>query len=150
VSAGSSNPLESPALFEIRFNASRIQENAWETFTFPPLSNSAGKTYLITLQSPQSRKGNAISVGGITQDVYPPGSAFYGPVPVPQADMAFRTCYVMSVSDKWQVLSKQLTAHRPALWRFISFYLLILVTYLVLLIGLLWQLIFLLFAEKSN
>lgn len=133
------NPLQGIELFRTTFNASTVHNQSWRTFTFPPLPDSAGKTYLIALESPESKDGNAITVGGIEQDVYLPGSAFLGPVPVP-ADIAFRTCYQMTTFEKLQILSEQMTRNRPALWGNIVFYPLSLLVYILLLIGLFWRL----------
>jgi hypothetical protein len=135
-------------VFRTTFRATTIRDKAWHTFIIPELPTSAGKTYLITLQSPDSVNGDAITVGGIQQDVYPPGSAFvYAPdlsfpnlTPVP-GDIMFRTCYEMTLPEKWQVLAEQITRNRPGLWGNFGFYVFSLLIYGLLLIALLWWLI---------
>ncbi len=133
------HPLHSPEIFRATFNASTVRDRAWRSFSLPPIPDSGGKTYLITLQSPQSEPGNAITVGGIERDLYQPGGAYFGPVPV-QADIAFRTCYRISTAQKLQLLARQITAHRPGPWGHTGFYLLLLVIYALLLAGFLWKL----------
>lgn len=126
-------------IFSTTFNAATINDKAWHSFTFPPIPDSSGKTYLITLQSPQSVDGNAITVGGIERNVYTSGSAFLRTTPVP-ADIAFRACYHMTIAEKLQVLSQQITLNRPAPWNHAIFFWGNIVGYVLLLIGLFWRL----------
>ncbi len=126
-------------IFHTSFNAATITDQAWHTFTFEPIANSAGKTYLLRFNSPGSIDGNAITVGGIERNLYTSGSAFLGPVPV-GADITFRACFQMTASEKLQVLAEQLTRHRPSLWGTIIFYIIALITYGLILAGFYWQL----------
>lgn len=139
VPGGVDNPLQGVELFKATFNATDVSDEIWRTFGFAPIPDSAEKTYLITLQSPESVNGNAITVGGIERDVYRPGSAFLGPVPVP-ADITFRACFQMTISEKLQVLAEQMTRNRPAIWADPIFYGVALMAYLLLLIGFFWRL----------
>lgn len=134
------NPLEGKEVFNTTFNAATVSDQSWRTFTFLPLPDSAGKTFLITLQSPKSEDGNAITMGGIERNSYLPGTAYMGPVPL-QADIAFRSCYQMSTIEKLQVLAGQMTGQRPGLWGNINFYWLSLLIYALLLLGFFWRLI---------
>jgi hypothetical protein len=70
---------------------------------------------LITIASPDSTNGNAITVGGIERNIYLPGSAFLGSTPV-LADITFRACFDISYTDKISILTGQLTRHRPDAW----------------------------------
>ena len=137
-SADDKNPLAGVELVKRTFNAARINDQSWHTFFFPPIAGSAGKTYVINLQSPESVEGDAITVGGIERNVYAPGTAFLGQIPVP-ADITFRACFQMGVREKLWVLSEQITRNRPGLWSEPPFYVSTLVAYLVLLIGFFWQ-----------
>lgn len=134
------NPLEGSELYRMTFNAATVSNQSWRTFSFPPLADSAGQTYVITLQSPNSTDGNAITVGGIERNVYLPGLAYVGSTPV-DADIAFRSCYQMTTAEKLQVFAEQITRHRPAVWGNIGFYGLILLIYAILLLGFFWKLI---------
>jgi hypothetical protein len=134
------NPFETGTeRFKTTFNAATLRDQSWRSFTFAPIVDSAGKHYLITLQSPEAVSGSAATVGGIERDVYAPGSAYLGPIPI-RADMTFRTCYQMTAIEKLQVLSEQLTRDRPSLWGQAAFYWLSLGLYGVLLIGFFWKL----------
>ncbi len=124
---------------EFSVNASLLTDRVWHPFTFEPIANSAHKTYLIQIQSPHAMPGNAITVGGIEWDTYAPGLAFLGPTPV-RADITFRACYPMTMFEKLQVLAHQITQNRPAMWGNATFYVTILISYTVLVIGLFWVL----------
>ena len=134
------NPLQGVELFTMTINAALLQDQSWRTFTFSPIHDSEQKRYLFVLQSPNSENGNAITVGGVQQDVYAPGQAFLGPVPA-QADIAFRTCYQITTTEKFQILFRRLTQSRPGVWYNVGFYVLGIVFYLLLAIGLVWRLI---------
>jgi len=128
------HPLQGIDVFHTTFNAATVSDQTWHTFTFPPIPDSAGKTYLISLDSPNSVDGDAITVGGIERNSYLPGTAYFDSAPV-VADMAFRSCYQMTIMERLQVLSAQITAFRPALWGEIWFYGIIFLVYILLLAG---------------
>jgi hypothetical protein len=136
--ADDENPLAGIELIKRTFNAASINDQSWYTFSFPPVADSAGKTYVISLQSPESEEGDAITVGGIERNVYVPGTAFLGPIPVP-ADITFRACFQMGIAEKLRVLSEQVTRNRPGLWNEITFYASILAAYVVLIVGFFWH-----------
>ena len=128
------HPLQGVEVFHTTFNAATVKDQSWHTFRFPPIPDSAGKSYLISLDSPDSVDGNAITVGGIERDSYLPGTAYLGSGQI-VADMAFRSCYQMTTIEKLKVLSTQVTQSRPALWGDLKFYAIIVLVYFVLLIG---------------
>lgn len=139
IAEDTTNPLQGIERFRATFNAATVTDQAWRSFTFAPISDSAGKTYLISLESPESVDGDAITIGGIERDLYPDGTAFLGMMPV-LADLSFRTCYQMTLSEKLQVLSEQITWNRPSLWGNASFYWLSFLIYGLVLIGFFWKL----------
>jgi hypothetical protein len=117
----SNNQFDGVEVFRVDFNATTVIDQTWHSFSFPPLADSAGKTYLITLESPESTDGNALTVGGIERDLYLPGLAFLGSIPV-RADIAFRACFELTPLEKLQFLGERLTRQRPALWGYQSFF----------------------------
>jgi len=141
------NPLEGTEVFQTSFNASTVKDKTWHSFYLPQPIHSTGKTYLIALQSPNSQDGNAITIGGIQQNVYTSGDAFiYAPdlafpqlTPIP-GDMMFRVCYDLAFNEKMEVLLNELGANRPALWGSRGFYLTVVGIYFVLVFGFLWRL----------
>lgn len=63
-------------LVTIRFNASEVEDNAFFPFTFPPIPDSRGQNFYFFLESPDSEPGNAITVWGVTENVYPEGRSY--------------------------------------------------------------------------
>ncbi|MEX2055138.1 MAG: phospholipid carrier-dependent glycosyltransferase [Candidatus Andersenbacteria bacterium] len=57
-------------------NARDIDDQAYHSFTFDPLPDSAGKTYFVSLTSPTSTAGNAITARFTTRD-FLPGQFFW-------------------------------------------------------------------------
>ena len=143
IPADTANPFEGIERFSTTFNASTLRDKSWRDFVIPEIADSSGKTYLIVLASPESVSGDAITVGGIERNVYLPGTAYLGPVPVP-ADFAFRTCYQMSLTEKIHILTQQMTHNRPGVWGNSTFYGLTILLYaavIVLFFGLMVRLI---------
>lgn len=67
---------EGDDLATIRFNASEVEDNAFFSFTFPPIPDSGGQNFYFFLESPASEPGNAITVWGVTENVYPEGKSY--------------------------------------------------------------------------
>lgn len=123
------SPDSPKVLYQETFNASEItRSNQWRTFEFPPILNSAGKSYFFYFVSPDSVAGDAITVGGGLGDLYKDGSAYLGPVPA-RGDLAFRTYYGLSTSEKLSMLAQRLVENKPSIWGDIRFYILLLVLY---------------------
>jgi hypothetical protein len=117
------SPESSTDLFTQTFSASDVQGLTWHIFTFPPLPESAGKTYFFYLESPTSSPGDAITLGGSLRNLYAKGSAHLNRQAVPEADVAFRTYYAdITTSQKIQTLFERLATHKPAFWGSPRFY----------------------------
>jgi hypothetical protein len=126
--------LDSPeVIYQETFDASEIRNNSWRTFEFPPIPDSAGRTFFFYFASPDSVKGDAITVGGALGDLYNGGNAYLGPVPA-DADMAFRTYYGLSPSEKLAILGERLVENKPSVWSDIRFYLLLAGLYALILL----------------
>jgi len=124
--------LDSPdIIYQETFNASDVGNNRWRTFEFPPIPNSAGKSYFFYLASPNSVAGNAITLGGGSGDFYEDGAAHVGPMPM-QADVAFRTYYGLSTQEKLSTLADRVVEDKPSIWGDIRFYILLVILYLLL------------------
>lgn len=63
-------------LVTIRFNASEVEDNSFFPLTFPPIPDSGGQNFYFFLESPDSEPGNAITVWGVTENVYPEGRSY--------------------------------------------------------------------------
>ncbi len=138
---GSVDLLTGRQVARLNFAAAGVRTNVWHTVTFPPLPDSASKEYTFFLQAPEAEPGRALMPGGMTWNVYTGGSAFFGSTPVPDADLAFRACYLLSPMEKLQLLAGRLTRYRPALWASPAFYLLLGLLYLALVAALFWKLV---------
>lgn len=66
-----------------------VRYNIWYVFPLQNISDSIGKRYRISLTSPQSRPGDAITVWQSTSDSYAGGEAMLNGRPL-NADLAFR------------------------------------------------------------
>lgn len=126
------SPEANTDLFTQTFMASEVHGPTWLTFTFAPLPESGGKTYFFYLESPTSSQGDAITIGGVTNDLYPRGNAYLSWQAVANADAAFRTYYAgVTTEQKIQRLFTELAKYRPAIWGNIGFYWGVLGAYLV-------------------
>jgi len=105
-----------------------VWNQQWRKFEFPPIVDSAGKTYFFYLASPNSVTGNAISVGGATGDFYNDGVTYLAIGPA-QGDLAFRTYYNLSIREKLSLLGQRITENKPSIWGDLNFYLLLLALY---------------------
>jgi hypothetical protein len=133
--------LNSPTdIVSITFNALAVKGREWYTFDFPPLPDSADKTYYFYFSSPKSTDGDAIAVGGIQVDLYPGGEAYFGSTPT-KADVAFRTYYSgVTLRQKAERLLGRLAENRPFLWGNRYFYVLLVIVYLAVVTALVWRL----------
>lgn len=126
--------LDSPeVIYQETFNASEIRDKSWRTFEFPPIQDSEGQTYFFYFASPDSVKGDAITVGGALRDLYSRGSAYLGPVPA-DADVAFRTYYGLSLRQKLGILGQRLVESKPSVWGEVRFYLVLAGLYVLILL----------------
>lgn len=80
---------EGEDLATIRFNASQVEDNSFYRFDFSPIANSAGHPFYLFLESPHSEPGNAITIWGVTEDVYQEGKAYRNHRPA-EGELAFQ------------------------------------------------------------
>ena len=135
-------------LVSITLNASKVRDQAWQSFTFPPISDSAGKAYYFYLESPESEPGDAVTVMGREGDPYPEGQAFVNGQPAP-GDMAFRAIYKITWQQKIDLVLEGLTANKPSILGSRGFYILITALYVILLGALLWHISGVVFSERD-
>jgi hypothetical protein len=121
---------------QTQVNASTLPPQGWYAAEFEPLPNSAGRRFVLQLESPGSTPGDAITVGGVlAADPYAAGAAFVGDRAL-DGDIAFRACYPLTVAEKLAFLADELTTGRPGLWGNPAFYLIIGLLYLLLMMAL--------------
>ena len=122
----------------ITFNASQVRDKTWQSFTFPPISDSAGRPFYFFLESPTSEPGDAVTVMAKEGDPYLSGQGFINHHPAP-ADMAFRFYHRMTMGQKVYMVLESLAANKPSIWGRGSFYLTLAVLYILLLGTLLYK-----------
>ena len=126
-------PESSEIIYQETFNASEVSDYRWRTFLFPPIPDSAGKSFFFYFASPDSVSGDAITVGGAQGDWYNGGTAYFGSLPT-DADTAFLTYYGLTPREKLTLLSQEIIKAKPSLWSDVRFYLLLLLLYVLILL----------------
>lgn len=74
---------------EQTISADSIKDNKWRSFTIPAQVNSLDDFYRISITSPQSVPGNAVTIWSSASDVYPAGQALVNGMPT-ATDLSFR------------------------------------------------------------
>jgi hypothetical protein len=125
-------------IFSITLDAGDVKDKAWQSFTFVPLSDSMGQLYYLYLESPESERGDAITVMGREGDPYPSGQGYINDQPFP-GDMAFRVYYKVNPIQKVNMVLESLAAKKPTVWGSKNLYIFLVALYVLLLGALLWQ-----------
>jgi hypothetical protein len=134
-------PDASDDLVVLAYDASQVEENAFHVFQFPPIRDSAGRSFYFYLQAPQAESGNALTVWGSTQDAYPDGEAvFRGMQGRGVRDLTFRVGYDPALPERVGILLGRLTAAKPLLWGDRRWYVVLAMAHLALLYALFFRL----------
>jgi len=124
-------------LFTTTIEAADLEDNAYYAFEFPPLPDSAGRSFYFCLEAPEAEPGNAITVWGATEDAYPDGEAvLVGLKERGVRDLTFRLGYDPPLGTRAGILLDNLAANKPSLWGDKRFYILLAAAYLALLYAL--------------
>ena len=107
----------------------------YQSFSFSPIPDSAGKTFYFQVQSPQSPADDPLLVRYQAGDVYPEGTMSIDGSAI-DGDLAFRAYYTKGFLGNAALLLERLVEHRPFPWGSKAFYVAILVVYLMLFAGL--------------
>lgn len=86
------SPLDDKDIYTEKFNALSVIDNAYRSFDFPPISDSKGKIFYFSLESPQSEHGDAITIWASSVDKYHKG-ALYINRKKSKGDLRFITSY---------------------------------------------------------
>jgi len=70
------SPTAEEDIYTERFNASSVLDNVYRSFDFPPIPDSKGKTYYFFFESPDSKKGDAITLWANANDSYKDGALY--------------------------------------------------------------------------
>lgn len=86
------SPDSKEDIYTEKFNASGVTDNAYRFFDFPPIPDSKGKTFYFSFESPQSKKGDAITVWASSEDKYKKGRMYINGKK-PKGDLRFFTYF---------------------------------------------------------
>ncbi|MFC2166789.1 hypothetical protein ACFLQZ_02370 [Acidobacteriota bacterium] len=70
------SPSDTEDIYTEVFNASSVADNTYRSFEFPPIPDSAGKTFYFSFESPHSKYGDAITIWTSKQDKYKKGEMY--------------------------------------------------------------------------
>jgi hypothetical protein len=130
-------------LATVTINASHLEDvttmvrrpYVYQSFSFSPIPDSAGKTIYFRVQSPQSPADDPLLVRYQAGDVCPEGAMSIDGSAI-DGDLAFRAYYTKGFLGNAALLLERLVEHRPFPWGSKAFYVAILVVYLMLFAGL--------------
>ncbi len=110
----------------------------YQSFSFSPIPDSAGKTFYFWVESPQSPADDPLLVRYQAGDVYPEGVMSIDGSAI-DGDLAFRAYYTKGLFGNVALLLERLVEHKPFPWSSKAFYVAIFIVYLVLFAGLVWH-----------
>lgn len=125
-------------LATVTMGASQVKDNALNIFAFPPIKDSANKTFYFFLESPNSSPGNAILVLSSSRDTYGGGTKYLDGRPQ-VGDLAFLVDYSLSPADVAQLLLQRLSESKPSLLGSKIFYTSLFVVYVALVVSVLYR-----------
>lgn len=115
-------------------DAAQVGNNAYFQFQFPPIRDSAGRSFYFFLEAPQSKPGKALTIWGSGRDVYTDGEAVFQDMQGGGVrDLAFRAGYDPTLLERIVILFQRMTAAKPSLWGDRWWYVALAAAYLVLL-----------------
>lgn len=96
---------DGPDVTTVGIPASQIRgENPWQIFSFPPIENSEGQQFFVSMESPEARPGKALTLFWWESkgrgDPYPLGAAFVDGTQK-SADLAFTLHYSPPILEAW-------------------------------------------------
>ena len=86
-------PADKAPLRTVIAEPESIGDNEFYAFEFPPIPDSAGRAFLLTLESPEGAPGDAFTAWLVACDCYLDGSPFLNGAEQPELELAFRVGY---------------------------------------------------------
>ena len=108
----------------------------YQSFSFAPIPDSAGKTFYLWVESPQSPADDPLLVRYQAGDVYPEGAVSIENSII-SGDLTFKAYYAKGFLGNVTLLLERLVEHKSFPWGSKAFYVAIFVVYLALFAGLL-------------
>jgi len=99
-------------LFICKRDISKVKDNRYYMFEFPPINNSKGKKFYFYLEAPQSQPGNAITIWSNSSDSYKEGEKIINGI-VSDGDLAFKTIYHPGIKGGIDTLLAKTIQNKP-------------------------------------
>jgi hypothetical protein len=112
----------------------------YQSFSFSPIPDSAGKTFYFWVESPQTSADDPLLVRYHAGDVYPKGAMSVDSSAV-EGDLTFKAYYAKGFLGNTALLLERLVEHRPLPWGSKAFYVAVFVAHLTLFAGLVQSLL---------
>jgi len=128
---------EADVLLRLELPAAQISNSGPTVITFPSITETAGRTLYLSIESPGSIPGNAFTVYQNEKDFYPDGQLYVDGKPT-DGDLAFiaYTSETFTIADIWNDFYARASQDKP----FFTFYCLLLaVILLALVVMLVWR-----------
>ena len=125
------SPEGTERLVSVTFDAADVEDNALYPIEFPPVRGLDVRILYFCLEAPEARPGNAITIWGARDDLYPGGEAILKGVSGNGVlDLAFRLQHERTLWDRASVLLPRVAANKPSVFGERRLYLLLALAYL--------------------
>jgi hypothetical protein len=124
-------PQAANDLYSAHFDPGGVEDDAYHTFAFDPIRDSAGRTFYFFLSASQAEQGDAFVLWKSREDTYPGGQAYINGAPL-EGDLVFLTYYEPPWFYRLITLLDRLAANKPGPWGDKTLYILLFGAYLVL------------------
>lgn len=129
-------PDASETLVAITHDASEVENDVYHIFEFPPIKDSAGRSFAFCLEAPNAAQKSSITAIGTFKDWYPEGEVILHEMWGGGADIQdldFRLRYRPPVGKKLVILLERMATSKPFLYGAQWFYAILGIAYLALL-----------------
>jgi hypothetical protein len=116
-------------------DAAQVEKEAYHLFEYPPIHDSAGRSYCFCLEAPDAQLDNSITAIGTLENLYTDGTAVFREMwgqGIGVRDLDFRLGYDLSLTGKLAVFARRMPAYKPFIFGAGWFYSLLAVVYLAL------------------
>lgn len=116
-------------------DAAQVEKEAYHLFEYPPIHDSAGRSYCFCLEAPDAQLDNSITAIGTLENLYTDGTAVFREMwgqGIGVRDLDFRLGYDLSLTGKLAVFARRMPAYKPFMFGAGWFYSLLAVVYLAL------------------
>lgn len=108
-----SDPPGGEPIRTITVSPDMIADNAYQFFQFAPVPDSAGKNFILTLESPSATPENSFTAWLGECDCYPEGRVYLNGDELPERDLAFRLGYHEDVKSVLHEVMNRLSQYKP-------------------------------------